>query len=66
VVDAPVNRPPWDAEWVGHDEGAQQDSRMLHDKLGMEIEMDPGGMRDRPDSIVARTMCGLQIQASLC
>lgn len=101
-------------EWVGYDEGAQQDIltalgaqtrlalRMLHDKLGMEIEMDSGGMPDRADAgiaegavrsacgeaavaaselikpsprrgvapecahcreIVARTMCGLQIQA---
>lgn len=111
-------------EWVGYDQGAQQDIltalgaqtrlalRMLHDKLGMEIEMDSGGLPDRADDgiahagiadagiaegaarsrceeaavaarelikpspragaapecahcreIVARTMCGLQIQA---
>lgn len=100
-------------EWVGYDQGAQQDIltalgaqtrlalRMLHDKLGMEIQMDSGGMPDRADhgiaegavrspcgkaaiaarefikpsprpaaapecahcrEIVARTMCGLQIQ----
>lgn len=138
VVDAPMNRPRWDApraaylltaaladnaaladtafgtEWVGYDESAQQDIltalgaqtrlalRMLRDKLGMEIEMDSGGMPDSADAgiaedtvrsacgeaavaarelikpsprhgaapecahcreIVARTMCGLQIQA---
>lgn len=96
------------AEWLGHDEGTQQDIltalgaqtrlalRMLHDKLGMEIEMDCRGIQDRADTmpsacaeaaattrelikprpragtapecahcreIVARTMCGLQIQA---
>lgn len=95
-------------EWLGYDEGTQQDIltalgaqtrfalRMLHDKLGMEIEMNSGGMQGRADTmrpacaeaavaarelikprpragaapecahcreIVARTMCGLQIQA---
>lgn len=106
-------------DWVGYDESTQQDIltalgaqtrlalRMLRDKLGMEIEMDSGGMPDRVDAgiaegaiakggvrsacgeaavaarelikpsprpgaalecahcreIVARTMCGLQIQA---